>query len=282
MKLVFDKVQQRAEQKAAPAAPEFTFELTPHDSEFKYVITIVGEKNSGKTSTAYGFPGKKLFLSFDNRSVQPLRYMGGFVDKDSIDVVNMQKYMVAVNFDIDDDELLRQWQLSCVTTYKYTNYVLSEAEKRGYDWIVFDCAEVLSGICEQVMRYRNNLAPAQGIRARSLWKERNILMNMLHQRALLSAKQGLIYTTYNQIVNVSVKDGEVVEATRQPAWYGSMKLETLVTLYTDAVFDAKTGEKRFFVRIDSKIPEFPDGVLLDITNKTIMQAIAELGADGAE
>jgi hypothetical protein len=258
--------------------PEFEFEEMKED--YAPVITIVGEKNSGKTSLCYGFTGEKHFLSFDKKSKRPAETFSQYKNDKSLHFYNASKYyteikdisLASLNESIKK-EILRQWQLSCVKTFAYTQFLLDNIAKLKPDYIIFDGSEIMHKVCEQVMRYYNKLEPAQGIANRNLWKERNIYWDLLYQKAVSMVKKGLIYTTYFTTVEETVIEGEVINASKQPAWYGSMKLETDVVLYTFSRFDSKTGEKKFFVKTESKIESMPDGVILDVTNKSIVEAL---------
>jgi hypothetical protein len=256
---------------------------------YKPVITVVGEKGDGKTSLIYGLSGTKFFLSYDKKSKRPLENFPEYQKPENIKnfrFFDASKYysqvpssgLVKEMSPEVRDQILKAWQDSCVTTYDYTNFLLDNIEKEnpGPDWLIFDASEVLSKVCEQVMRRMNDLKPVQGVQNRNLWKERNIWWDSVYQRAVRIVRRGVIYTTYYKQVDKEIQDGNVVESSTQPAWYGSMMLETDVVLYVFTRVDPKTGEERFFVRTKSKLRDMPNGVVFDVTYpRTLPMAVEE-------
>jgi len=258
-------------------------ELDRHEEQTR-IITIVGKKHSGKTSVTYGFTGSKYYLSYDKNSAKPLETLlpRFFMDEKKAEkdfhFINASEYYNELSAEKlkemkNIDEILRKWQEGAVNTYYYTIFLLDElAKKESVDYLIIDGSEILYKCCEQIMRVRHNLVASQGFKERNWWKERNILWDVIHQKALNVAKKGVIYTTYLKVVEQ--EEDEIINMKDVPNWYGSMMMETEIILETFTQFK-KDGEKHYSVRIESKISSMPEAATLDVTNRTIIDALKE-------
>jgi len=268
-----------------------TFKMEELDTQQTRIITVVGKKHSGKTSITYGFTGSKYYLSYDRNSAKPLDTLLPRFSKNKdikearkdFHFFNGAKYYnnlstATLRRMSDINEILRKWQEASVNTYYYTIFLLDElAKKETVDYLVIDGSEIVWKCCEQIMRVRHNLVASQGFKEGNWWKERNILWDVIHQKAMNIAKKGVIYTTY--LKTFENDDDDTVKETRykskkEPNWYGSMMLETEIKLETFTEYE-KDGEKHYFVNIESKIDSMPEAATLDITNRTIIDALKE-------
>ena len=270
----------------------FTFEELDRREEQTKVITVFGKKHSGKTSITYGFTGNKYYISYDKNSAKPLNTLMSYffkgidekmVDKD-FHFINGAKFYnnlssVTLKEMKDVSEILRKWQEALVKTYYYTIYLLDELAKeeistgKKIDYLIIDGSEIIWKCCEQIMRVRHQLEASQGFKELNWWKERNILWEVVHQKAKNLAKKAVIYTTYLATIEEE-DDDNIIEVKKEPNWYGSMMLETEIKLKTFTQY-GKDGKKHYYVQIDSKVEGMPEGTTLDITYRTIIDALKE-------
>lgn len=232
--------------------------LTP-----KIVVTIYGSKGSGKTTLAEGFPGTVAVLSFDRKSVAPKI---NYYNNDS-----RIKVFDAVKYYNRDTKLVRE---SAVKTYAYITFLLKELAKNPPDWVVIDGIEIMQKVAEMVMRQRNNLLPYQGVANLNVWKERNAIIDEIHQLALNTAKKGVIYTTYCDYDEI-VEEGSLVTKEKVPRYIDSVMWETDIVLYIESKFDPET--KKYNVKIRCDTSKFDNiiksGSIFDITGKTIRDVL---------
>lgn len=217
----------------------------------KLVVLVVGEKGTGKTVTAMSFPGEICVLSFDRKAV-PIKanfYRG---DK-RIHVFDIAKYM--------------DWRPERITeaskrVFDVMEAVLKKCGGMGADWIVFDGVELLEQIAEMYMRYRHGLGPIEGIRNLNIWKERKWLLRDLHNKALNSARRGVVYTVY-PTWSERIVAGEIVDRRQEPKWLEHILFETDIVLWTR--YDEST--KRFLVEVQSSKYDHvvPTGHVFDVT-----------------
>ena len=245
---------------------EFSYEDAVLEDDDKLVISIYGLKGDGKTTTAYGLAEKKdkiVVLCFDKKSKRPAKLP--FLKGMKIKVLNAIKPL-----DKSSKELYLH---TSEITYKYILWLLEEIEEKEQpDWIVFDGTEVLSNICEMVMRKRNNLLPYQGIGNLNVWKERKQYIDDIHNKAMQIAKKGVIYTMYCDIDEI-IKDGEVVKKKKVPKWIGSIMLETDIVIRVESEFENK--QKKYIAIVESsKILDFPEGVY-DVTGRKLIDVLKE-------
>jgi len=244
-------------------AKKIKYDTSPDRGSPKTVHTIYGLKGEGKTGLALSFPGKIAAISFDHKTVQVWEEM---YNRDArIIVFDAIRYL--------DKSSGEMWLKTSDETLKYVEVLLDgEIAKFEPDWILIDGTEILSQICEMVMRFRNGLQPFQGISNRNVWKERRMLLDQVHNKCASLVKKGIIYTTYTDKDRV-VKDGEFVTVKDVPKWIDA------VMYFTDVVIRVKSeigkdGVCRFTAIVESsKTKHIPTGKVIDITNggyKTIV------------
>ena len=250
------------EKKASIEAPKFVFEEAS-DSD-KLVICIYGEKGASKTSTALGFPGSIVALSFDMKTAAVKKNL--YKSDNRIKVFDAVKY-----FDENPDTVLQ----SAYDTYNYALFLMDKLSKeypKKIDWVVIDGLEIWSGIAENVMRYRNGLKPFQGISNLNLWKERKLIMRSLHNKALDIANKGLIYTTYSADDEL-IEEGSFISKKKVPKWADVVLFTTDIVIHVDTK-QSKDG-KKFLATIDnSKVDSFlKTGAVLDLTGHRIFEVL---------
>lgn len=232
----------------------------------KEVHMIYGLKGHGKTTVALSYPGKVAVLSFDRKSTA-IKYLYG--DRlDEIKVWNAVKYM---DYSSPESELI-----SADRNFRYLIRLLDEVIRAWQpDWVVIDGAEILSHICELVMRYRNGLMPFQGIANLNLWKERKMYIRQIHYLALDVAKKGIIYTTYVDKEEI-IEDGEVKTKRDIPKWLDVLVYETDVVIRVWSTIDKGSGLRFYAIVESSKVPHIKTGVQADITDKIAYEEIVRL------
>lgn len=212
------------------------------------VVVTYGEKGIGKTYSAFTLPGVIACLSFDRMSV-PIK-QNFFANDSRIHVYDAIRYY--------HEESSTERLDSAVDTYEYVLSLLNNViSKLKTDWIIIDGTDILSQICEMVMRARKGLGPFQGFKELVYWKERTMYMNEIHKICLENAKMGVIYTTYIQTDEINQK--------QFPKYVGNIMYQSSVVIRIRAERD-KSGQ-RFRAFVDSsKVKQFTTGAEMDITD----------------
>ena len=254
-----DSIDETPNIKESTAKQKFEFkEATASD---KIVITIFGEKGSGKTMTAFGLSGNKSVLCFDEKAQMLQKHF--FKDDKSLKVYDAIEF-----FTKDPDHYLDSSQM----TYEYILFLLDNINKEKPDWVMIDGLEILTNICEMVMRRNHGLKPYQGIANMSIWRERRQLLDSIHKKALNCAKKGLIYTTYCDDEKI-IEEGAIIVSRKIPKWTDSVLYVTDITLHVENHID-KAGQKITVKVNNSKIPSFlKTGQIIDLTNKKLREFI---------
>jgi tRNA A37 threonylcarbamoyladenosine biosynthesis protein TsaE len=225
----------------------------------KVVITIYGDKGDGKTTFAEGLGGRILVLSFDRKSTAPKIHFHN--NNPNILVFDCVRY-----WNRESTEVLK----SSVKTWEYVKALLEKVEKEKInpDWIVVDGIEIFQKIAEFVMRQQHGLLPYQGIANLNLWKERNAVIDELHQRCFNLAKKGVVYTTYTSTKEL-VEEGSVVLRKDIPRYLDTVMWETDIVLFIEKVFDSRSKNCKFVLRCDSsKFPQIiKTGAYVDVSEK---------------
>ena len=237
-----------------PEPKEEGFDFSEETDTGKEVYSIYGLKGSGKTTLALSFPGKIMAISFDGKTTVVKNNFYG--NDDRIKVYAGNKYL-------DQDNSLD----SNVKTYRYTMALLEEvAAKEKPDWILFDCAEKMTVICEMVMRKKHNISAYGGIANKNVWKERKALLESLHRIALKHCNKGLIYSLYINKDEI-VSEGEILVKKDVPAWTGVVLYETDFVLKTQIDYDKEKGKictaQVWSSKNDKKLKT---GTIIDVTD----------------
>ena len=231
------------------------FDNPPPEKQYGEVYMIYGLKGHGKTGLAESFPGQVSVLSFDRKSDIVKKNM--FNNDPRITVYDAIRWLDWTG----SDKVVE----SSDKTFRYVQHLLESIQdsKSGADWIVIDSSEEFQRICENTMRYRNNLNAIQGV-TWTLWKERKMFIRQIHNRALETAKKGIIYTTYTEKDEV-IKDGQIITKEDVPRWIDVIMLETDVVIRVTN--EVSKGERRFYASIESSKTDLPTGLKIDVTNR---------------
>jgi hypothetical protein len=247
---------------------KIVFDLSPDTSRGKLVITIHGNKGSGKTTAGYiittgrigGFPsGKTNVISFDNKSkITADQYF----PNDGITVWNGKIHYR------EDPALCTK---SGMISYKYIQKLIQSWKASPPDWILFDGFTIMAVILEMAMRFKHNLQPSEGIANRNVWKDRARFVQDLHNLAARTAKYGVMYTTYSE-KNEIVDAGTVISKTDVPKYTDIVMQETDVVLQATKAL----GKDRdlFYIRVEStKFRQYVDmeGKPISIVPTTLSQ-----------
>lgn len=193
------------------------FDLSPvSTARNPLIISIVGEKDAGKTIVAFQLPGTIAVLSFDHKSAPIWMH---YYDKDErVTVYNALKY-----YERSDHRATK-------TAHIDHQFILAVIESMPeVDWGMVDGTEIAHEICEMKMRYKHGLDPAQGFKERTWWKERRLNLRAIHDALMKKVKKGIIYTFYTEVDEI-LSDGNVTERRRIPKWIDVVKTETDVTI----------------------------------------------------
>jgi len=242
------------------------FDFSEETELGKEVHMIYGHKGHGKTTIAMSYPGKVAVLSFDRKSTA-IKYL--YPDRQhEIKVWNAIKYM---DYSSPESELA-----SAEKTFRYLIQLIDKVIRQWEpDWVVIDGSEILSQICELVMRYRNGLMPFQGIANFNLWKERKMYLRQIHNLALDIARKGIIYTAYCDKDEV-IEDGEVRTRRDIPKWLDILIYETDVVIKALAEVEKGSGTRFYAIVESSKVPYIKSGIQVDITGRTAFDEIIRL------
>ena len=245
---------QQPAQKQLPQTPsEYQFQFKEATATEKMVVTIYGRKGDGKTTTAFSFPGKISAVSFDQKTSLVKKY---YYNSDE----RIKVYDAVEFFDESPLSVLE----SGVKTYHYAEYLLDKIKEDKPDWIVIDGLEILIQMAEYKMRQMHKLSYNSGV-PMQYWKDRKLLIRNIHNKAVSSAKKGVIYTTYVDKDEV-IKDSEFVARKDVPKWNDVILYVTDVVLRVDSQIE-RDGKKFILIVDNSKIPVFKTGMTLDITSK---------------
>lgn len=234
------------------------FDLNEDLPEAKDVWLIYGRKGTGKTFFSFSFPGNKLCLSFDRKSMRIKQNF--YCNSDNIKVFDVKKYLKT-----DNTENILGTSVTCV---QFIQQLFDKYKTENVDWIIFDGVETYLFILEMVMRYANNLKPFQGVSNLNVWKQRRQYIDHFHSTALSIAKQGVIYVTWSEKEDL-IKEGSIVNTREVPKWFDAIRNETDIVAETKMDYDNITKETSFYVHIiSSKNPKYPTGIIYNITNMT--------------
>ncbi|MEM3426108.1 MAG: hypothetical protein QXW42_04415 [Thermofilum sp.] len=238
---------------------EYEIEVAPEPLELrkvpKVVLTIYGDKGTGKTWSALSLPGSILILDFDGQGkVIAEQFVYNKSGKEIV-VFDARKY-----YNEEYDEMSRSGYI----TYKYIRTILKKLLESGKkpDWVVFDNTEIYHELLELAMRYVFGLAPYEGTANRNVWKLRKRFMRELHYLAYKLANKGVVYTCYPEIEEI-VHKGDIISRKTKPKWIDIILYETNIVLYSIADIDSN----KFYVKVESsKYPQvLKTGQLLDVT-----------------
>jgi hypothetical protein len=237
------------------------------EGDAKRIITIFGTKGVGKTSCALGFAGKIYVISMDDKTIRV--WIGLYGSDPRIVVLKGTKYYSFIE---------KEYVEAGVKTYNYVLFLIEEIRKKGdADWICIDGLERIHNACEMVMRAKNKLGPFQGFPNLMWWKQRRLALREIQARAVDSAKKGVIYTTYSENDDLFIQDGKPVIRKQKPKWLDIVEESTDIVIRVwikDTEEAADKNNIRFMATITtSKFEDFPTGENLDITGRTIENAL---------
>lgn len=235
----------------------------------KLVVSVYGDKGTGKSATAYGImePGDScLVLSFDKKSVSPF-----FIP--AIANMKLDKHIVDPTI-YYTKRVDAQWLSSAIRTVAYIDHLLKYAEDNEIDWIFIDCMEMVKEIAEFSMRAKYKCGVFSGVQM-AYWKERKRIVDNIHETATKLAKKGVIYSFYPVNVDVAKRAGEVTDSKTVPDWEGpwaaSIKEGTDIQIHT--YVSPYKNSWQFFANIESsKNPFFKQGEY-DVTDICLRNAL---------
>jgi len=253
-------MQINVKRQTTPSTPlsdgNFTYQ-EEESTEEKVVLSVVGDKGSGKTSLSMSLPGNIYCISLDKKS-QSIK-SGVYQNDPRIHVIDGLRYF------IEEKEKLVD---SGAKTYEYILYLIQEIKNKGdCDWLIIDGLKRFSHMAELAMRKKNNIKAFEGFKNRTLWKERNLFLRRFHRQALEIANQGVVYTTYFRLQEITDSKGEM-RTEKIPNYTDIIMEETDIVIYTTS---SRLGSKRVYLAEcdSSKRPDLiTSGKVYDITGNT--------------
>lgn len=235
----------------------------------KTIITVYGPKGVGKTALAYGMipdNSSVIVWSYDNMSTGPRELEFIKSANLNIKVLNAILPLDKSNPDIYLKTASRTYDMNIKIT-------LQIAEREKPDWIILDCFEVFSEICEMKMRYNNKIPAYGGVSNLNIWKERRQFIDGFNKVLKESVNEGVIYIMYPKVQNL-YKNGEIFSSEETPAWVSDMMKQTLVTVRASSEFDTTANIRKYYAEIESskKEKEYPPGKY-DVTGKRLLDVI---------
>lgn len=146
----------------------------------------------------------------------------------------------------------------------YDKIIEAVEAKPPVDWIIHDGLGSLHEICEMTMRGEFKLKPFEGIKERTVWKYRRVLLANVHRKSLECAIKGVVYTTFVGYEDMEVEDGEVITRRMAPKYFDAIEEET-DTVFLTSIKDTKEGSKFLVKVITSKVPKWKTGEVRDVT-----------------
>lgn len=238
---------------------EYEFEFTEENPTNKLVFTIYGNKGDGKTTLALGFPGRIFCISMDHKTIAVKQNI--YNNDNRIKVFDGIKY-----YDKSPSNILESGK----KTYHYILSLLQKCnevpDEKKPDYILIDGLEVLSGVCEMYMRKKNGLKPFQGVANLNVWKDRAFMMDEIHRLAYMGSRKGVIYTTYVNFETQDITEGNVTDMKDMPKWFGSVMMETDITIRASST-KTKEGREHFAIVMNSKYDQIlKSGKSYQVTN----------------
>ena len=190
-------------------------------------------------------------MSYDHKAARIKEYL--FNNSDEIEIVDGTK-----EYERTPD--------SMTTTARtaYDDIIRAVEVKPAVDWIIHDGLGTLHEICEMTMRQEFKLKPFEGIRERTVWKYRRVLLANVHRKSLECAIKGVVYTTFVGYEDMEVEDGEVITRRMAPKYFDAIEEET-DTVFLTSIKDTKEGSKFLVKVITSKVPKWKTGEIKDVT-----------------
>lgn len=230
----------------------------------KHIISVFGNKGSGKTAIALSFPGTIAALSADNKTAIVKQEMYG--NDQRIHVFNVMKYM-----DYHNQQTTVQ---SASKTYDFMLAILKHVRaKIKPDWILFDASEYIQQLCEWKMRSNHDLDAYEGISNRNLWKERRTLLRQLHNDAYDIAQKGIIYTMYSDKDELVI-EGEIVAKKDVPKWIDIIMTETDFVIKAD--YDLENKQHKAIIVTSKADRVLPTGAKYNVEGKRFWEVVEEV------
>ena len=255
-KVEYYKDNQDMKDIVVPLQPK-EFDMSEADEQPKTIITVYGLKGSGKTTLAFSLPGTINCVSYDRKSASVKIHQ--YDNDERIKVFDGIKYL--------NESSKPSMLVTSETSFRYVMFMLDEMKKMGDcrpDWVVFDGLEIITNICEMVMRTRNGLDAFQGIPNPNIWKERKLLLRQLLNSGKDASKKGVVFTTYTQKEELTVEDGVTTSVKEIPKWIDAIMMETDIVIKT-FTSDVKEGHT-FKAKVESdKLHPKLSGRTFDVT-----------------
>jgi hypothetical protein len=227
--------------------------LKENDVDNKIVMILYGDKGIGKTTTTLALPGKILCLSFDSKSAVIWKTI--YNKDERISIYNIAKKYIEAPF---DDKLYE--------AVGAINGIYDLIGNEKWDWIVFDGLEILIEMVEAKMRYDNGIGPIEGFANLNIWKERKFTIRSIFNKAYTAVSKGILFTTYTEIIDEIIENGNINKRKKSPKWIDYIKYETDVVIYIYTHLN-KDGIIGHYLDIESsKSPNFIEGKTIDISN----------------
>lgn len=217
----------------------------------KMVIVVHGEKGAGKTTTLYSLPGRKLVLTFDNKSQgiwagEPFRF------DPNIKIVNAVRYYK----DTQPEEITE----SADKTIRYLKYAIEQyKESWRPDWVILDAFEVIEQLAEMKMRYMHKVGPTQGFAELSWWKDRRIIIRDIYRSALDAALMGVAMSVYTEYKNI-IEEGSIRATKKAPRYVDAVLMETDIVMEATSEYAPLIKDYMFKVQCNTAKAGFKDVV----------------------
>lgn len=271
-KKTLDKAVEEIQQKEDPTA-SFSYEDALLSLQSKDIITVYGDKGTGKTTTTYGLiaPGSSVkVFSFDTNSVLPLEL--DYISEKNLNIEVLDSLRPFNRSTAED--MLRTSEIVCKWNTFLLDFIKEKDKKNNTetDWIIVDGFEQFTEICENAGRFELNVDKYQGVPNPTVWKIRNMHIDNLHDKCVATAKIGVIYIMYPKTDTTLVRMGQVIETERTPKWVSKVMKESQIKIHTTSEF--VKDNIRYFAIIESskKEKKYPPGKY-DVTGTTLYNLI---------
>lgn len=271
-KKTLDKAVKEIQQKEDPTA-SFSYDDAILSLQSKDIITVYGDKGTGKTTATYGLiaPGSSVkVLSFDTNSVLPMEL--DYISEKNLSIEVLDSLRPFNRSTAED--MLRTSEIVC----KWNTFLLDtikEKDKKNNtetDWIIVDGFEQFTEICENAGRFELKIDKYQGVPNPTVWKIRNMHIDNLHDKCIATANVGVIYIMYPKTDTSLIRMGQVIESERTPKWVSKVMKESQIKIHTTSEF--VKDNTRYFAIIESskKEKKYPPGKY-DVTGTTLYNLI---------
>ena len=184
-------------------------------------IVLFGDKGTGKTMTAFSFPGNILAIGLESANNLTMPHEVFFSRTKRIQIKNLDPFI--------DESTPERFLETANRAFEILVQLLQNAKKQQFDWIILDGLQKLVKICEMRMRFVKDLGFVEGFKQLTIWNMRTLYINQIYKELVAAAKHGVIFTSQN--VYQEARFGDEKGVKKEPAWKARIMEDTTTVVY---------------------------------------------------